>query len=53
MRTRAGDGPSTTYTTPTIDNNSVFELSGTQDVTPNLWSPHTYVSPAGKTFKGS
>ncbi|MDD3910168.1 MAG: LruC domain-containing protein [Proteiniphilum sp.] len=53
MRTRAGDGPSTTYTTPTIDNNSVFELSGTQDVTPNLWSPHTYVIPAGKTFKGS
>lgn len=53
MRTRVGGGPSTTYITPPIDNTTVFELSGTQNVTPNLWSPHTYVIPAGKTFNGS
>lgn len=46
-----GDGPSTVYATPAIDNISVFELSGEGNVT--LQAGRSYVIPKGKTFRGS
>ncbi len=52
MSTRSGgDNPSTSYTTPAVDNNAVLELSGSGNF--SLQAGKTYVIPAGKAFTGN